>query len=179
VTNKHVITGAPGSGKTPILHELASLGFASVGEPAREVIAEQRATSGNAVYDTDPESFLKLMLSQAVADFERVSDVDGAVFFDRGIPDLVGYAELFGLDGSDAARAASEYRYDGPIFVLPSWREIYTIDGDRRMTFEAAEAFGGRVRDVYLELGYAVVDVPCDTVAARAKFIMSVVENRT
>jgi predicted ATPase len=55
---------------------------------------------------------------------------------------------------------------------LPSWRDIYVTDSERRMTFEAAAAFGDRVRQIYLELGYRVVDVPRDAVVARAPFIL-------
>jgi len=167
-----VITGPPGSGKTPIVEALVASGFTGVAEPAREVIAEQRALGGDGVWDKNPQSFVRLMLSRAVADYRRMSGVPGLVFFDRGIPDLIGYAELFGLDASAAAKAATAHRYQDPVFVLPGWPEIYVTDSERRMTFEAAEAFGNRVRSLYVELGYSVVEVPRDTVAARARFIL-------
>jgi predicted ATPase len=170
--NLFVITGAPGSGKTPLVRELVAMGFTGIDEPAREVLAEQRAIGRDGVYDKDPRLFLDLMLSRAVADVERMSRATGAVFFDRGIPDLVGYAELFGLDSSDAANAAAARRYSECVFALPSWPEIYTTDGERTMTFEAADVFGKRVRTIYVELGYTVVDVPCDTIVARARFIL-------
>ena len=169
-----VITGPPGSGKTPIVRQLVAWGFASVVEPAREVIAEQRAIGGDGVYDKNPRMFLNLMLSRAVADFRRMSLEPGPVFFDRGIPDLIGYAELFGLDASDATNAAALHRYNDRVFALPGWPDIYVTDSERRMTCEAAEAFGRRVRGIYVELGYSVVDVPRDTVAARARFILDI-----
>jgi predicted ATPase len=169
----YVLTGAPGSGKTSLLDELAGLGFTRVDEPARRVIAEQRAATGMAVYETDPRLFLDLMLSEALADVESMrAHAPGPVFFDRGVPDLIGYAELFGLDSSAAADAANSCRYNGLVFCLPGWPEIYVTDGDRRMSFEAADAFGSRVRDIYVELGYSVLDVPRDTVEARARSIL-------
>jgi predicted ATPase len=167
-----VITGPPGSGKTPIVRELVALGFTGVAEPAREVIAEQRASGGDGVYDKDPRLFWSLMLSRAVADLERMRNADGPVFFDRGIPDLIGYAQLFELDASAATSAAATYRYHDVVFALPSWPDIYVTDSERKMTFESAEAFGEHVHDVYVELGYTVVAVPRDTVVARARFIL-------
>ena len=43
----HILTGAPGSGKTAILEGLGD-GVHTVGEPAREVIAVQRAVGAPA-----------------------------------------------------------------------------------------------------------------------------------
>ena len=168
----YVITGPPGSGKTPLVRELVASGFVGVDEPARAVIGEQRAMSGTDVYDRDPGEFLDLMLSRATADFEARSAADSPVFFDRGIPDLIGYARLFGLDTHAATRAAQTYRYNAIVFTLPSWRGIYSTDRDRRMTFEQAEAFGRIVHEIYVDLGYSVLEVPQDTIPARARFVL-------
>jgi predicted ATPase len=46
------------------------------------------------------------------------------------------------------------------------------------MTFDEARPFGERIRSIYVELGYSVVDVPCDTVAARARFILDALRLR-
>src|SRR5262245_36862752 len=169
--NRFVITGAPGSGKTLLVRVLMRLGFLGVNEPARDILAEQRAIGGRGVYDRDPRLFCDFMLERAIADYEGLADAGGPAFFDRGIPDMVGYAEIFGLDASAAWAASRHYRYDHVVFALPAWPEIYVADGERKMTFESAQAFGDRVREVYLDLGYRIVEVPPDSVAARARFI--------
>lgn len=166
-----VITGAPGSGKTPLLGALGEMGFQTVPEPARVVIAEQRANGVERVYHSDPRLFFELMLERAVDGFRRASDADRPVFFDRGIPDLIGYAELFDHDPSAAEAAAGACRYAETVCVLPSWPEIYTTDEDRRMTFESAKTFGDRVREIYRRLAYDIVDVPRNTPDARASFV--------
>jgi predicted ATPase len=70
--NTFILFGAPGSGKTPILRELMALGFKGVDEPARDVLAQQRAIGGGGLYDRDRRLFCDLMLSRAVADFDRM-----------------------------------------------------------------------------------------------------------
>lgn len=170
MTKRFILTGAPGSGKTPVIAELAELGIATVAEPARAVIAAQRLVDETSIYDRSPSLFHKLMLEKAVEDYARF---DGSVpaVFDRAIPDLVAYADLFGLDRFSSVRAASEHRYNDFVFVLPSWPEIYTTDEDRRMTFEQAEAFGRMVEDVYVSLGYTLVPVPFEKPDVRARRI--------
>jgi predicted ATPase len=90
---------------------------------------------------------------------------------------MVGYAEIFALDTSAALTASRRYRYDEVVFILPAWAEIYVTDGDRRMTFESAQAFGERVREVYLNLGYTIVEVPRDSVETRTRFIAEYVRH--
>ena len=169
--NRFVVTGAPGSGKTPVLRELVRHGFLGVNEPARDILAEQRAIGGNGVPDKDPTLFCELMLERAIADYQRLGGAGTPAFFDRGIPDMVGYAEIFALDTFAPMAASRRYRYDDVVFVLPAWPEIYVTDDDRRMTFESARTFGERVREVYLDLGYTIVEVPCDSVETRTRFI--------
>ena len=159
-----VITGAMGSGKSTLIAELRKRGFTVVPEPARIVLAEQRAAGGDGVPERSPRRFCELMLERMKSDY----DEHPSAFYDRGIPDLVGYAHLFRLEPP----RVDDHRYDGRVFVLPAWREIYATDDERKMTFERAEAFGEDVRRIYEGLGYEIVEVPRDTPAARARFII-------
>jgi len=158
------ITGAMGSGKSTLLVELRKYGFVVVPEPARIVLAEQRAAGGHGVPERNPQRFCELMLERMKRDY----DEHPRAFYDRGIPDLVGYAHLFGLEPP----RVDDHRYDDRVFVLPAWREIYVTDDERKMTFEMAEAFGENVQRIYEGLGYEIVEVPKDTPDARARFII-------
>jgi predicted ATPase len=108
-----VITGAMGSGKSTLLAELRKRGFTVVPEPARIVLAEQRAAGGDGVPERGPQRFCDLMLERMKSDY----DEHPHAFYDRGIPDLVGYARLFGLEPP----RVDDHRYDGRVFVLPGW----------------------------------------------------------
>jgi len=109
------------------------------------------------------------MLERAIDDYRTASPM---TFFDRAIPDLVAYAQIFELDTSAAMQAATQHRYNNPVFFLPSWPEIYTTDDERTMSFEMAHDFGELIRAVYDELGYEIEEVPRGTPLERANFVL-------
>jgi predicted ATPase len=173
---RFVITGAMGGGKTSLIAHLVADGFGGVAEPARAVLAEQRAAGGDGTPERDPERFIELMLERCERDAVAHGSATAPVFFDRGVPDLIGYAELFELDTAPLEAAAQRHPYNPTVFVLPSWPEIYVTDDERRMTVEQAAAFGDRVRDIYTSLGYTLVEVPRATVVERAAFVRAAID---
>lgn len=166
-----IITGPPGAGKTALISALRARGFAGVDEPARRVLAEQRSFDGPGVPDEDPGLFTALMLSRSVDDYRRRQSDPGPCFFDRGVPDIVAYARLFGVDEGAALRAGEVYRYCSPVYFAPPWRDIYRQDDERRMTFDEARRFGDIMRQVYRQLGYDTVDLPRASTDDRAEFL--------
>jgi predicted ATPase len=115
------------------------------------------------------------MLQRSRGDIARHAGAQRPVFFDRGLPDLIGYARLFELDPTPAQAAAAGCRYNDVVFALPAWPEIYVNDAERRMSFQDAAAFGEQVQAIYQELGYALVEVPRASVAERAAFVLRAV----
>lgn len=168
-----VITGAMGGGKSTIVRQLKTLGFSCVDEPAREILKEQRAINGDGVYDKDKKLFKELMLSRALLRYTQMQDKQFPCFFDRGIPDNIAYARLFGLDERADTKAAGLYRYNTNVFLLSGWKEIYVTDDERTISFEEANRFGETIRAIYKALGYNLIEVPFDTPASRAKFIIN------
>jgi predicted ATPase len=164
LTGRTILTGPPGGGKTPLLGELIARGFTGVPEPAREVLAERRAE-----VKRDWQLFFDLMLENATGAYAAHDDA----YFDRAIPDLIAYAQIFGIDPSPAERAAQQHRYNERVFFLPSWPEIYTTDEDRTMTFDDAHAFGELIRAAYIALNYEILEVPRGTPSERAGFVLA------
>ncbi len=170
--NYFIITGAMGAGKSTILKELRKLGLVCIDEPARQILAEQRAIGGDGVPEHDPKLFTELLLSRSIYQFKQMEDQQGPVIYDRGIPDNISYATLFDLDLKSYTKAANQYQYNKHVFFLPAWEEIYQNDDERKMTFEQARQFGEDVRRRYEDLGYIIIDVPMTDPKTRAEFII-------
>jgi predicted ATPase len=171
--NFFLLTGPPGGGKSALLNHLHAQGFVVVAEPARQILAEQRRIDGVGVPSRDPRLFVELMLSRAISDYMRRETTAAPVFFDRGIPDVVGYATLFGFDHPPGRNAAQEFRYNRRVFFVPAWEAIYTTDDERTVPFAVASQFGDDLRAAYLLSGYDLIEMPCVSVEERAEFLRS------
>ena len=167
-----VLTGAPGSGKSALLKHLRTLGFQGIAEPARQILSEQRSIAGNGLPGRDSRLFVELMLSRMIGEYHRMASPAAPVFFDRGIPDTLGYASHFGFDYPQGQNASRQYRYNRLVFYAPAWEQIYTPDEERTLSFQAASRFGEDLRAVYQQSGYTLIDLPCLSVEERAGFIL-------
>ena len=169
----YLLTGAPGSGKSAIVDRLRSFGFAASDEPARQILAEQRRFGGRGVPDKDAGLFTQLMLSRSIFEHGRMQQRKFPSFFDRGVPDVVAYADLYELDTAVARAAAQTFRYNKLVFFAPDWADIYRQDDERKMTYDEACRFGHSMRRVNQDLGYDLVEIPRDTPENRADFILN------
>jgi predicted ATPase len=169
-----ILTGAPGSGKTAILSRLIDE-FRCVDEPAREVLAEQRATGGRGTWDLDPPLFVHLLLQRSIVKYETARRSGDTVLFDRGIPDCVVYAVLAETDPAPSLAAVDLYRYQPHVLFLEPWSDIYETDEERIMAFDDTVSFSEALRDVYERSDYRLVDVPRGSLDDRAAFVRKMV----
>jgi predicted ATPase len=169
MTRRIVVTGAPGTGKTAVLELLAHRATV-IAEPARELIAEHRAATGETSIDHLPAVFVERLVARSVAKYDDAATASTAIF-DRGLPDCIAYARILGVDPWGAVQAATQRRYDDTAFLFPPWEDIYTTDDMRRMRFADVWPFHERVVEAYEDLGYELVEVPLASVAQRARFI--------
>lgn len=172
-SNFYILTGGPGAGKTTLVNALAVRGYRTVSEAGRRIIHQQKADGGTATHDGDRLAYRDLMFEDAVRTFEHMSSEDGPVFFDRGLPDLVGYSHLIGAPAPAALRdAVAHYRYNQTVFIAPPWKEIYAQDGERKQDFEEAIATYEAMRVAYDEAGYRLAELPRTTVEKRVRFVL-------
>jgi predicted ATPase len=188
VSLRFILTGAPGGGKTAILARIGP-GIRTVAEPAREILAEERAAGGRGTPDQDPQRFVELLLARSIEKYQghgrhedpnlagsgNPAEADGAenqpVLYDRGIPDCVGYAVHLGADASPSIEAAARYRYHPQALVLEPWEAIYTTDDERKMTYAQAVGFHRKLLDGYRSAGYELITVPRAPIEQRISFI--------
>jgi predicted ATPase len=178
IKNKYfILTGAMGAGKTTILNSLREKGFVCIDEAARQIINEQRSFNGEGVWDKNPHLFVQLMLSRAIYQYEINSNSKDVIIFDRGIPDLIGHAELSKMNKEVFVNASKLYKYNENVFMFNGWKEIYSTDEERKMDYDSANRFGKNVSCIYKELGYNITDVPFDSVEKRVEYIISSIES--
>lgn len=171
--NFYIITGGPGSGKTTLLNELKARGFPCVEEVARQIIQDQTEIGGDALHTKNKIKFRDLMLFQSIATYEQVTEDNLPVFFDRGIPELVGYCRLIKTDIPDfLLTAVKSFRYNQKVFIAPPWKDIYQNDKERKQSWEEAIETYCKIADSYLESGYQLIEIPKTTSIERADFIL-------
>lgn len=173
---RFVITGGLGVGKTSLL-SLLNRQYETVAEPARELIAEHRETSGEATLDLRPELFVEILISRSMEKYTAASS-SAVTVFDRGVPDCITYAMAYELDIGPALDAAFPYPYENSVFIASPWEEIYTTDDMRRATFAQAENFYAYVVEAYQQLGYQLIELPKVSVEERAAFVVDYIKDR-
>lgn len=140
-------------------------------EPARRVLADQRAIDGLGIPERDAATFVELLLEVAIADHERASLGGGPTLFDRGIPDCIAYAVHLGVDPEPSVHASDRHRYHDEVLVLEPWEEIYSTDDERTMSFADTVTFHAGLEDAFDRSGYRRVTVPRGSPADRAAFV--------
>ncbi|KVU87575.1 ATPase [Burkholderia ubonensis] len=172
-----VVTGGPGSGKSTLIDALGRAGFARSQEAGRGVIQDQVAVDGPALPWRDRSAFAELMLGWEMRSHHLARQARGPVFFDRGVPDVIGYLRLSGLAvPAHADAAARRFRYHRRVFIAPPWPDIYTQDAERRQDFaEAVRTYDAMV-ECYASYGYRLIELPRASVKARVRFVLDALD---
>jgi predicted ATPase len=168
-----VLTGGPGSGKSSLIEALHHRGHARSVEAGRAIIQEQMAIGGRAVPWEDPTLFAELMLSWEMRSYDIAARCPGTVFFDRGMPDVIGYVRLIGLPvPPHMQKAAETLRYNRRVFIAPAWREIFHTDEERKQSFDEAVRTYDAMVATYNGCGYELIEIPRVPVEERVRFVL-------
>ena len=174
-----VITGATGSGKTALIHELKKRGYRCVEEVARSIIQEQTKINGDCVPWKNLSRFKELMLARYIESYSHaLLQAQEVTFFDRDILDLIAYDRLTEAESSKELReAVSALLYNNKVFIVPPWKEIYHTDSERKQAYEEVIQVYDNLIRVYTEYGRELVKIPKMSVEKRADFVISHVKD--
>ena len=165
-----VVTGAPGSGKSTLLAEVARRGIATGEEVARAIL---QSPGGMELRAERPSDFALAMLEAQRASWDRAGEGDAPILFDRAFADIVGFLRLEGLAVPPAIDdACRRYRYEGPVFHAPPWREIYRLDDERIQSWEEAVDSDAAVLGAWREYGYNPITLPLSDPVTRANYVI-------
>ncbi|WP_055750849.1 AAA family ATPase [Frankia sp. AvcI1] len=168
-----VITGGPGAGKSTLVEELHRQGFPCIPEAGRRILQDQIVIGGRARHERDSLLFAEIMLSWDMRSHHDATRRAGTVFFDRGIPDVVGYFLLLGRPiPAHVTAAARTFRYHQRVFLAPPWPEIYTHDRERTQDLDEAVRTHDAMAEAYTRHGYQLINLPRTDPESRAAFIL-------
>jgi predicted ATPase len=171
----NVITGAPCSGKTSVISELARLDYRVVQETARAYIDEELKRGRDlSQIKADPLLFERKILNRKI-EIETALPDSEIIFLDRAIPDSIAYFELEGLDPEVPRSKSSDIRY-ASVFMLNRLR--FVTDRVRTEDDRMAATLDRLLETSYVDLGYPVVRVPVLSVKKRCRFILDIVQGR-
>ena len=174
----HVLTGAPGSGKSAILERLAAAGTSVIDEPARKILREQPSKGASGTFDRRWATFVDLLLRRSIEKYLAARRSGTDVIFDRGIPDCVAYAVHLGVDPVLSLIACQRHRYEAEVLIAAPWEHIYGVDEERTMSFEDTIGFHDAIVRAYEGAGYELTEVPRGSIEDRAAFVLASIQGR-
>jgi predicted ATPase len=168
-----VLTGGPGVGKTTLLAKLASMGYATVEESARAIIAERLASG--LTRRPSPSEFAHQIVDRDIEKYLAQPQTSEWVFFDRGLIDALGLLqEVAPMPREELQAILARYPFHRSAFILPPWEAIYANDAERDQTYAEAVEIYRKLLKWYRLCGYDVHGVPRLPVAQRASHVVEV-----
>lgn len=121
-----IVTGGPGAGKTTLLAALAEMGYITVEESARAIIAERLARGASR--RPDLVTFAQETLRRDIEKYLGQPRTPQWVFFDRGVVDALGMLhEVSPLPAVELQATLASYPFHASVFVLPPWETGRTL----------------------------------------------------
>jgi predicted ATPase len=177
--NFFIVTGGPGSGKSSLIEALHQRGYARSIEAGRGIIQDQVAIEGRALPWHDRLLFAELMLSWDMRSYHLAQNSTAPIFFDRGLPDTLGYLRLLRLPApAHMRKAADVFRYNRKVFIAPPWEEIFEQDRERKQDFEEAVRTYDSLVKTYQSLNYELIELPRSTLEERRDFVLNEIQRR-
>tara|TARA_R110001583_G_scaffold25760_9_gene93141 strand:+ start:9309 stop:9854 length:546 start_codon:yes stop_codon:yes gene_type:complete len=173
-SNRYIITGGPGSGKSSLLSALVDKSYQGFEEISRVIIREQHEIGGDMVPWLNLAAFAELCYERMSTQLD-LCDSACTCFYDRGLPDIIAYVRRGGLEVPTKYFEKAK-SYNKTVFIAPAWQEIFVNDSERPESFEDAVEINRFLKSTYQELGFNVVELPRVSIEERVAFIEDILE---
>jgi predicted ATPase len=172
MTQRYILTGGPGSGKSSVLLELERRGEYIVREAAEDVIKLEQARGVERPWEKP--DFQRKILRLQIEREARIPRGIQRVFIDRGILDGLAYAKEGTDTYRDIQRAATQYTR---VFLIENLGRTEQTKV-RREDQAAALEVEGRLYRIYEEAGYKIIRVAAAPVETRADRILEYLQQQ-
>jgi predicted ATPase len=168
---RFVITGAPGSGKTSIVHALRDRGYSVVSEAATEVISVEQS-QGNEQPWNEPVFIQKIIQLQRSRQLQAVAPGIQVQIYDRSPVCTLALAKYLGHPAPESLAEEIERIIRGQVydrrvfFVRPIGFSEPTAA--RRISYQQSLEFERYHEDEYARLGFELVGIPAGEIEVRA-----------
>lgn len=172
-STRYIITGGPGSGKSTLIETLQGEGYTCSAEVSRRMIIQEVAQGSSCLPWADILCFSAKVIEEMIVAWDSAVSYR-MMFFDRGMPDVIAYIKVAGMEVPTPLSAAlNSYPYNQQVFILPPWESIFVNDTERWQSFEEASQIYEAIRETYSASGYQLIEVPKVSAADRMAFILS------
>ena len=167
-TKKHIITGAPGTGKTTLINALEKH-YPCIHEVSRKVIVDEQEKGGKGMPWQDVNRFTELVYAASIAELDSNPQ---ALFTDRSMLDLIAYLQL---EGKPVPPSLHEFPYHDKflktVFFAPTWETIFQKDNQRLQEFDYCVALEKALLRIYRQKGFEPLILPKASVSDRFLFV--------
>ncbi len=182
VTLRYVLTGAPGAGKTVLLHALRGRGWPVVEEAATDVIAALQADGVDQPWTRDDFSDRIIALQRQRQQAPVRADATVQIY-DRSPLCTLALAQYLNRPVTPALRTEvhrvlTERVYEPTVFLIRPLGFI-RLTPARRITYADSLTFHALHEQVYRDHGYTLIDVPAGSPAGRADLVESAIYRLT
>jgi len=177
MSQKYIISGDPGTGKTTIINALKKKDHYCAEEISRELIAEQISIGGNILPWKDQIAFENKIAHRRYKQYLD-SPENCICFFDRSSVDCIAYLNNNKLEStSQINQIIKNCIFNKTVFYTPIWEEIYKNDSERQESFDQSIRIDKYLKDSYIKFGYTIIEIPKTTLDKRIDFILSQIKD--
>jgi predicted ATPase len=177
---RYIVTGAPGAGKTAVVRELKTRGYAVVEEAATDIIAWEQLQGHN--HPWAGTGFVdEIIALQRQRQEKPVGPGTMVQIYDRSPICTLALAHYGGrpvtsLLAAEIERVVRERIYERRVFFVRPIGFV-TATAARRITFEQSLEFERLHEQAYRACGYEIVNIPRGEIAERAAMIDQYVQS--